>query len=99
MLMIEERLISSWLLKPCSDGISIDVRPPKRYQLNLSKMKESSLKNYKVEIKTPSISILFNEDNIKLTLYQSGRMLIESRDMEKAEKIVREILNYFKFAL
>ena len=90
--MEEERKVASWFLKPCSDGISIDVRPPKRYQIDL---KSLNLEGFRAEIVSSSIAILYSSNNIKITIYQSGRMLIETRDMDVAEAIFNEILNYF----
>ena len=88
--------ISSWVVKPCSDGISIDVRPPKRYQLDLNSLSSMTIPDFRTEIASNSIAILYSQDNIKLTLYQSGRMLVETRDIPVAEKIVEGVLEFFQ---
>ena len=96
--MLNERNVSSWLLKPCTDGISIDVRPPQRYQLNLLLLKDKLPDFYKSDFITPNLAILYNADSIKITLYQSGRMLLETRNMDLAEILTKEIIKFFNFA-
>ena len=95
--MAEEEIVSSWILKPCSDGISIDVRPPHRYQLNLVSLKSQLPEKFTSQVITPSLAILYNHKNIKITLYQSGRMLLETRDMTIAKEITKELLNFFNY--
>lgn len=95
--MSAEQFVSSWILKPCSDGVSIDVRPPHRYQLHLLSLKEKLPPNYTSQVVTPSLAILYNEKRIKITLYQSGRMLLETRDMEVAKVITRVLLDFFNY--
>lgn len=96
--MVEQETISSWILKPCSDGISIDVRPPKRYQIQLLSLKEHLPEHFTSNVITPSLAILFDSNNIKVTLYQSGRMLLETRDMNAAKDITKKLLDFFDFS-
>jgi ribonuclease HIII len=93
--LAEEKIFKSWMMKPCSDGVSIDVRPPSRFQIDLLRFIKE-LKGFRSEITSSSIAIFYNKENIKITLYQSGRMLIETRDLETAEKIVSEIIDLVK---
>ena len=89
--------VHSWLLKPCSDGISIDVRPPDRFQIDLLSLKNQQIDDFILKIVSSSIVILYTEkNNIKITLYQSGRMLIETREMDTAENIVQSLLKSLK---
>lgn len=78
------------MMKPCSDGVSIDVRPSKRVSLDLPSLRET----LSAEISNSSISIFYLKGE-KVTLYKSGRMLIETRDMKLAEAIVDEIVKLF----
>jgi hypothetical protein len=93
----EERIVSAWILKPCSDGISIDVRPPKRYQLQLNDLKKLIPTGFTSQIITPTLAILYDSYNTKITLYQSGRMLLETRDMDRAQNITEELLLFFNY--
>lgn len=95
--MSDEQSVSSWILKPCSDGISIDVRPPVRYQLHLLSLKDQVPENYTTQVVTPSLAIIYSPENIKVTLYQSGRLLIESRNMEIAMEITKILLDFFNY--
>ena len=95
--MSEEQYVSSWILKPCSDGVSIDVRPPHRYQLHLLSLTTQLPENYTSQVVTASLAILYNEQNIKVTLYQSGRMLLETLDMNIAKTITRVLLDFFNY--
>ncbi len=95
--MVEEETVSSWILKPCSDGISIDVRPPNRYQLNLLSLKDQVPDQYTSQVITPALAILYNPGNVKVTLYQSGRMLLETRDMSVAKTITKKLLEFFNY--
>ena len=95
--MSEEEYVSSWILKPCSDGISIDVRPPHRYQLHLMSLKDQIPEHYRSQVVTPSLAILYNKNNTKITLYQSGRMLLETRNMEIAKEITKILLDFFNY--
>ena len=95
--MVEEEIVSSWILKPCSDGISIDVRPPQRYQLNLTSLNNELPSDYKSQVITPSLAILYDPNKIKITLYQSGRMLLETRDMIIAKRITKVLLDFFNY--
>lgn len=95
--MVEEETVLSWILKPCSDGVSIDVRPPNRYQLNLLSLKDRVPTHFTSQVITPALAILYNPSNIKITLYQSGRMLLETRDMDKAKTITKDLLDFFNY--
>ena len=95
--MSEEQVVSSWILKPCSDGISIDVRPPNRYQLHLLSLKSQLPENFTAQVVTASLAILYSQNKIKVTLYQSGRMLLETRDMEIAKEITKLLLDFFNY--
>ena len=95
--MVEEENVSSWILKPCSDGISIDVRPPHRYQLNLTSLTDELPENFTSQVITPALAILYNSNKIKITLYQSGRMLLETRNMAVAKDITKILLDFFNY--
>ena len=95
--MSDEQLVYSWILKPCSDGVSIDVRPPHRYQLHLLSLNTNLPKFYTSQVVTPSLAILYDPKKIKVTLYQSGRMLIETRNMEIAKEITKNLLEFFNY--
>lgn len=95
--MPEEEQVSSWILKPCSDGVSIDVRPPHRYQLQLTSLNSQLPVDYTSQVITPTLAILYSPSKIKITLYQSGRMLLETRNMDMAKDITKILLDFFKF--
>ncbi len=95
--MVEEEQISSWILKPCSDGISIDVRPPQRYQLELTSLKKYLPDKFTSQVITSTLAILYSSEKIKVTLYQSGRMLLETRDMPLAKEITKNLLDFFHY--
>ena len=95
--MPEEEQISSWILKPCSDGISIDVRPPHRYQLQLTSLNSQLPVDFTSQVVTSTLAILYSPAKIKITLYQSGRMLLETRNMELAKDITKTLLDFFNF--
>ena len=93
--MSEENFYRSWMIKPCSDGVSTDIRPPKRYQIDLASLNRSIPDNFKKEIITNNLAILYDENDIKITLYQSGRMLIDTRDQIIASSILKAMLDFF----
>lgn len=95
--MVEEENILSWILKPCSDGVSIDVRPPTRFQIQLLSLKNQLPEKFTSQVITPALAILYDQNNIKVTLYQSGRMLLETRDMSIAKGITKKLLDFFNF--
>ncbi|MFW9930608.1 MAG: hypothetical protein ACFFD1_14560 [Candidatus Thorarchaeota archaeon] len=89
----------SFIYKPCSDGVSMDVRPniPLKKRINLKQIDFDIKSNFKSEIVTPQLAILYYLDPtpIKVTLYNSGRMLIDNRNEEKVLTIIKDINTIF----
>ncbi|MHA2366510.1 MAG: hypothetical protein ACXAC7_21315 [Candidatus Hodarchaeales archaeon] len=95
---VNSKNLSSWILKPCTDEISYDVRPSKRYRLNLPKLIQITPKDFTIAIATPAIAILYtslDDQDLKITLYQSGRMLIENRDKKLIKSLVIKVMKLF----
>jgi hypothetical protein len=94
---IKDLNLSHYIIKPCSDGVSMDVRPSKRFSLNLTSINFESHPQLKVEIKTSQVVILYflGENPIKTTIYTSGRMLIDNRDESLVKNIIHVVISRF----
>ncbi|MHA1989546.1 MAG: hypothetical protein ACW981_04980 [Candidatus Hodarchaeales archaeon] len=75
----------------------MDVRPSKRFSLNLTSINFESHPQLKVEIKTSQVVILYflGENPIKTTIYTSGRMLIDNRDESLVKNIIHVVISRF----
>lgn len=89
--------MSHYIIKPCSDGVSMDVRPSKRFSLNLPSIDFETHPQLKVDIKTSQVVILYflEESPIKTTIYTSGRMLIDNRNETLVKKIIQILITRF----
>lgn len=91
-------MVSSWILRKkfCSDGVSVDLRPEPPHQLEIESLNHNLPDGFSPVVITPKIAILKTQPvEIKITLYRSGRMLVETREMEKAVDIARQLLHKF----
>ena len=75
----------------------MDVRPSKRFSLILEDIKFDNHPQLKTEIKTSQVVILYylRSEPIKITLYTSGRMLIDTRKESLVKEIIEVILSKF----
>ncbi len=88
---------SNYIIKPCSDGVSMDVRPSKRFSISLEEIDFDGHPHLKTEIKTSQVVILYyiNKNQIKVTIYTSGRMLIDTRDEPLVKEIIQVVISKF----
>lgn len=94
--------INSWSIKPCSDGISTDIRPPTKMHLELAKFNANKHPDFDAEIITSRVAILYyltSGSKIKLTLYPTGRVLVDTRNMDLAKIILKSLLDIFQLKI
>ena len=93
MAILEEQIEDEhYIIKPCSDGVSTDIKPKKKYRLNLKEIKNKDIGDVSIEILTDRLIIMYY-NNIKITLYDSGRMLVDTREKDLIRDIVQKISN------
>ncbi|OLS20411.1 MAG: hypothetical protein HeimC3_40640 [Candidatus Heimdallarchaeota archaeon LC_3] len=75
----------------------MDVRPSKRFSISLDEINFDSPLQLKTEIKTSQVVILYylKKNPIKITLYTSGRMLIDTRKVSLVKEIIQVIISKF----
>ena len=86
-------------MKPCTDGVSTDIRPPFNLNLQLKEFLTENNPDFKIEVVTPAVAIIYFPSSpkwTKVTVYLSGRMLIDSRDKSLVTNIVSRLLDTFR---
>ena len=81
------------IVKPCKSGIETQVIPRENLDIDLMEFAERG--GFKVSIKTPYL-LMLEVERTQVTLYRSGRMLVRTKDEEKAKKVGELVLRAAK---
>ncbi len=72
---------------------TVNINPEKTLKLNLDEVYETVKQRFKVRVKS-HLALIFNYENLEVSLFNGGRMLIKNVQNENAAlKAYREILN------
>ena len=86
--------------KLCSDHLSFEAIPKNALKIDLSKLRDHTLRGHELVMWTPQFAILKNLQGQEITLRRDGRMVIRKVAGESsARKAASEIMNLVTSAL
>ena len=84
----EERERLTWL---CGQN-TVNVNPPRLIEAGMEQFREKLSRYYKILVKSPVVIVFQYDDNIEVSLFQYGRMLIKNvKDEGTASKVYAEV--------